>query len=418
MVGGESLSVNGRRQRAAFISRCFPRIVHIPVDLRDLPLAVFCSLESVLLTETFGIGEISTRLADALRNAGIRFLRDLHGRAVGDFAWKKNCSFETLHELDSLARCLAGDPSSRAVFAGDIKSSTDKRRKNILSRGIPFAIPESVSRLRFDELPITRRLANVLRSISVRTLSDLDGWTALELLERKTCGWRTVAEIQQLVERAIDGEFNQPPIKVHTAAGELVQLLEQAIAKLPPHQGEFVLARIEGLTFGEIGRRYGLTRARVHQVFEMALGTLKKTYGPRIPRLLELLKRRCMSIPNGAPLTPALLEQWIDESLRSQKKTRGHTKSFGPPGEAQVRLIAALDRTIPCYVQRASKSGAENIDLAGLARALRLASTPENPPLSGTSVREPPHLTNDRYYHRYDDNRNSMLPRRSFVGDS
>jgi len=283
--------------------------------------------------------------------------------------------------------------------------------------GAAYTIPEPVSRLRFDELPTTPRLANVCSSVGLHTFGDLNGRTPSELLQLKQCGWRTISEIQQLVQRAISGEFDSTPIDESTAPARLLTLLEQAMAKLPPHQGEFVLARIEGLTFAEIGRRYGLTRARVHQVIERALEIIKKTYGPRIPRLLELVKRHFMSIPNGAPLTPTLLEEWLGQPSCSQTEAGGPAKSVRLSTEAQVHLMAALDGTIPCYVQRVSKGHAENIDLAGLARALRLASTPKNPPLSGTSVREPPYLNDDRYRRRYDHNRNSVLLKWSFVGD-
>ena len=72
---------------AAFAFRCFPKRIDIPVALRDQP---------------FDACQTSARLADALRRSGIRVLGDLQGRKVGDFAWQRNCGFNTLHELDSL----------------------------------------------------------------------------------------------------------------------------------------------------------------------------------------------------------------------------------------------------------------------------------------------------------------------------
>jgi RNA polymerase sigma factor (sigma-70 family) len=394
MVRRESLSVSAKHQRAVFISGCFPATIDIPPGLQDRPV------------ETF---QISLRLADALRGSGVRVLGDLHGRKVGEFAWEKNCSFETLHELDSLTRCVSHDYSIRAGLACSLETSNDKRRKNVLSRGIPVAIPESVSGFRFDELPITRRLANFLRSIQVRKLGDLNGCIALELLKHEGCGWRTISEIQQLIERAISGEFDEAQVKEHTAAAELMYVAEQAIAKLPPHKGEFVLARIEGLTFAEIGRQYGLTRARVHQVFEKAVEAIKKNYGPRIPRLLQLVKRRCMSIPNGGPLTPALFEQW----------TGNAGKSFRLSREAQLRLLAALDKNIPCWVEGCRKaSGTSKLDLATAARALRLATAPEIRRDSGAWVRDGRYLSGDLDFHpRHEDNLSNLLRRRPFVAD-
>jgi hypothetical protein len=91
------------------------------------------------------------------------------------------------------------------------------------------------------------------------------------------------------------------------------------------------------MTFAEIGRRHGLTRARVHQAVVKALGILGKTWGPRIPRLLEMMRAHCVSIPNGSRPTPALLERLVGDASKSV--------SLSP--EAQLRLIAALDKNTP-----------------------------------------------------------------------
>jgi RNA polymerase sigma factor (sigma-70 family) len=201
--------------------------------------------------------------------------------------------------------------------------------------------------LQFDELAITPRLANVLRSIGAQTLGDLKGRTPAELLQWKNCGWRTLTEIQQLIERATSGEFDVAQIKEHKAVAELLILLEQGIAKLSPRERQFLLARIEGLTFAEIGRRFGFTRARAHQAVAKALDTLRKDRGPRIPRLLEMMKRRCLSIPNASGLTPAFLEQWIGQSAGASAKAGDSSRSFRLSRKAQVHLIAALDKNIP-----------------------------------------------------------------------
>jgi hypothetical protein len=245
---------------------------------------------------------------------------------VGDFARKRNCGFKTLQELDSLASAFANRPSSR-------------NRRTTVSRKAgetAFTVPKSVCWLRFDELPITKRLANVVRSKGLRTLGNLQGRTPFELLQYKACGWRTLVEVQQLVERAICGEFDVARIDESKAAGELLTLLEQGITKLAPRDRQFLLARIRGMTFAEIGLRYGFTRAWAHQAVVKTLDTLSKTWGPRVPHLLEMVKRRCLSLSNASELTPGLLEQWVGESSRSFRLSR----------KAQVRLIAALDKDI------------------------------------------------------------------------
>ena len=319
---------------AAFAFRCFPKRIDIPVALRDQPVDA-C--------------QTSARLAHVLRRSGIRVLGDLQGRKVGDFACQRNCGLNTLHELDSLVRRVQSlaENASRAengthsrrpacsaiaqrrrlgkVPASHRKTSTEAR----------FSIPESICKLQFDELPTTRRLASVVRSIEARTLGDLNGLNACELLQCKNCYWRTVVEIEQLIERAIAGEFDLAHIEEFEAAAELLTLLEQGMAKLSCRENQFLLARIRGLTFAEIGQRFGLTRARVHQVTAKALHVLGKTWGPRVPRLLDMVKRR-LSLSNASELTPALLEQWVGESSRCLRLSR----------QAHVRLIAELDADI------------------------------------------------------------------------
>jgi hypothetical protein len=325
---------------ATFAFRCFPKRIDIPVALRDQP---------------FDACQTSARLAHALRRSGIRVLGDLQGRKVGDFASQRNCGFSTLHELDSLVRrvqSLAENASRagnetysrrRSCCAVAQRSRLGKARASHRKAGTEsrFSIPESVYKLQFDELPITRRLASVVRSIAARTLSDLNGLSACELLQCKNCYWRTVAEIEQLIERAIAGEFDLAHIEESEAAAELLTLLERGMAKLSRQENQFLLARIRGQTFAEIGGRFGFTRAWAHHVTANALHALRKTWGPRVPRLLDMVKRR-LSVSNASELTPALLEQWVGESSRCLRLSR----------KAHVRLIAELDVDILLSTKR------------------------------------------------------------------
>ena len=327
------------KRMVAFEFRCFPKRIEIPVALRDQP---------------FDTCQTSARLAHVLRRSGVRVLGDLQGRKVGDFAWQKNCGFNTLHELDSLVRRIqslaenvsrAGNGTNRrrACCAAAPRSRLGKTHALHRKAGTEdsFSIPKSVCKLQFDELPITRRLAGVVRSIGARTLGDLNGLSACELLQCKNCYWHTVAEIEQLIERAIAGEFDVLPIEEFEAAAELLTLLEQGMAKLSHRENQFLLARIRGLTFAEIGQRFGFTRARVHQVTANALHALRKTWGPRVPCLLNMVRHR-LSLSNASELTPALLEQWVGES----------SKCLRLPRQAHVRLIAELDTDILLSTKR------------------------------------------------------------------
>ena len=173
----------------------------------------------------------------------------------------------------------------------------------------------------------------------------------------------SISEIQQLIERAGFGEFDVRPMEETTAPAELLSLLEQGLAKLPLRDRQFVLARIGGEigsarspaadllcpSYEEIGRRYGLTRACVHKVFANTLDSLRKIWGPRVPRLLELIKWRCVS--TICPLTPQLLGKWLDLPAASSQrpKTCDFLNRVRLSMEAHVLLIAALDKNIPCW---------------------------------------------------------------------
>ena len=86
------------------------------------------------------------------------------------------------------------------------------------------------------------------RLIGLRTLGDLHGRTRFELLQYKACGWRTIAEIHQLIERAICGKFHVARMEESRAITELLTLLERGIAKLAPRDRAFLIAKIRGMS--------------------------------------------------------------------------------------------------------------------------------------------------------------------------
>jgi hypothetical protein len=242
----------------------FSKAIEIPARLHNQPLDAWAT---------------SARLSGMLDRFGIRVLGDLQGRKVVDFAWEKNCGPKTLYEFDLLAR-RAQSRNGRAscnghrhgrVHASHSFSATGSERTTAKMQedAARFAIPESICHLDFNELPLTTRLANLVRSMGARSLGDLNGRSAFEMLQYKACGWGTISEIQQLIERAGSGEFDVGQIEQATAAAELLSLLEQGLSKLPLRDRQFVLARIGGeivsarsprgdplcLSYAEIGRR-------------------------------------------------------------------------------------------------------------------------------------------------------------------
>ena len=91
-----------------------------------------------------------------------------------------------------------------------------------------LVVPKSARGLRFEQLPITRRLGNVIRTAGFQTLGHLHGQTLFDLLQRRSCGWRTVIEVQRLIARAVSGEFDIACIEakaLHAADDQFLRVI-------------------------------------------------------------------------------------------------------------------------------------------------------------------------------------------------
>ena len=61
---------------------------------------------------------------------------------------------------------------------------------------------------------------------------------------------------------------------------EVNEVAERARAALPRREWVILMARFEGYTLEEVGRRFGLDRHRVRQIENEALGELRKRFAP------------------------------------------------------------------------------------------------------------------------------------------
>jgi hypothetical protein len=205
-----------------------------------------------------------------------------------------------------------------------------------------FVVPEEVRELKFADLPGSTRLEALIRKMGLRQLGDLHGRDADDLLRCSNIGVGTIVELQRLIARAAQGEFNGKPVSRSAAPAALLSLIEAGLTTLPPRDRDLLLDRIGArgtapATLEQLSREHRLTRERVRQIVERALVKLSKAWGPRIPALLGMLKMRCNS--NLCPLTSTLLGHWIGAVEASLRLTT----------DAHLRLISALDRTVPCW---------------------------------------------------------------------
>ena len=173
--------------------------------------------------------------------------------------------------------------------------------------------------------------------------------------------------------RAASGDFDASNIEKPGAPAALLNLIEAAITKLPDRDRNFVLARVGAgrkrhHTLEQLGQRYGITRERVRVILEKLFALIRRSYGPRIPQLLECVRRRCIS--NICPLTPELLHQWARQ-FRSRIELLP---------KAHVRIISSLDERIPYWPNghEPSIQNDETVRRLGvsLARVVRKAGGP------------------------------------------
>jgi len=276
---------------------------------------------------------MSVRLNGVLKTAGIRVLGDLHNRSYLQVEKFRNCGKKTVAELREIITKLQHAGLNPRIASAQQPTGTATNE---------FLIAEHIRPLKFSDLPISERLAGLMIKAGLRRLGDLHSRTPSELLHYRNCGRKTIREVWLLIARAEKGEFDSAACDAAAAPVVLARLLDAGIEKLDERDRNLLLGRIGGRqlppqTLEQLGRREGLTRERVRQVLEKQFTLLRKTSGPQVPTLLQMVRERCLSVT--CPLTPELLNEWLTQ--------RGFSPTYPVP--AYVRLFGLLDETIPCW---------------------------------------------------------------------
>ena len=163
-----------------------------------------------------------------------------------------------------------------------------------------------------------------------------------------------------MVQRAASGEFDSSPNERTNAFELLLTLTEAAIQRLPRDSRRLLLERLGTRrslprTLEQLGTERGLTRQGVRSILLTLFAQIRKTFGGRIPRLLERVREYCIS--NVCPLTPQLLDQ-LAPGFRSQLRLSS---------DAHARLIGALDENIPSWPNRDKRYNKPDADSRRLA---------------------------------------------------
>ncbi|MCL5099392.1 MAG: hypothetical protein M1608_18030 [Candidatus Omnitrophica bacterium] len=215
------------------------------------------------------------------------------------------------------------------------KSKTDE------TKSTPIAIPPAVRSWPLAQMPLSVRLSGVLQKMGFRTLGDLNGVLFDQVLCMRNCGQRSINELEQLIKRVQNGEFDYAKAK-GLGLDFLIQQADDAVEKISPRERNMLLMRLGGggerpMTLEEIGSKFGLTRERVRQVVDLLYERIYKHGGPAVDVMLRRLADKCLE--TICPLTADLFKQWLGPKGDSSKY----------PAAFYVRLFGELDSEIPAW---------------------------------------------------------------------
>ena len=136
--------------------------------------------------------------------ANVRRLGDLDGKRLSDFAGYRGCTKMALWELRRLLlRVLhpgvEPDSTTWPILMSDYRPP-----------GPVFRVPPAIYCLSPQDLPVSTRLANVLRCLGIERLAQLHEVPIRKLLMTQNCGRHTLDELGTLLRRAEAGSSDCP----------------------------------------------------------------------------------------------------------------------------------------------------------------------------------------------------------------
>ncbi len=295
---------------------------------------------------------LSVRLAHVLEGGNIRLSGDLHGRIYADIARIRNCGKKTIEELREIVRELQ-------LGNGIITAAIEPRANiNVL------VVPPISHTIRLEELPLSPKLANLLRFCGYSKLGDLHGVNTKELMLVKNCGRRSILELIDLLRRAELGEFNSAPEEdVAGSLRTIVQAIERAMNKVSSRNREIFEQRLFGnesnpRTLEDVGREFKITRERVRQVVKVVLLKINREGGPVLARALDRIARECGV--RVCPLTHVLFESWCDTGSAGRLRDAGF----------YLRVLDHIAPAVPSWPQGSRREGTNDPEIERIQRAL------------------------------------------------
>jgi hypothetical protein len=241
----------------------------------------------------------------------------LHGRSFSEVSKYSNCGRKTLNELREFVRRIQGTHYSQTK---NLQTGVVPEQQPGPVVAARFFVPPELQHLKISHLPISVRLEGVLRQMKVRELGQLHGISVEEFKAIRNCGRKTIQEVGALLVRAINGEFSISAVALQKLSlSDLPTLIDSLVETLSPRDKEWLLSRLGAKgsipTLEEVGQKAGVTRERVRQVVEKALGSIRKAGGPKLGHLLRKIAHDCSRLV--CPLTPDLFPQWMQPSKKA-----------------------------------------------------------------------------------------------------
>ncbi len=276
---------------------------------------------------------VSGRLSNILNKNGFQVLGDLHGLLVSDFRQLRGSGRQSLLELEGFLRGCEGGFTTAEFLARPVFTAPPP----------PFQIlfvADSARALSPFDLPLALRARKTLKRLGIKSLGDLNAVTTSALLKSHGCGKKTVLEIQTLLKRANNGDFDTSPKALQNlTALDVLLRIDEWLRSLPKRHSRFVRLRFGGngrppLTLTSIGAKGGVTGMRVAQIVNSALATFLHRGGPKMKFLLDQIATSRQK--GDHPLTPEIVREWSPKPWQLSCKPEFYARVIGAMQQSVV----------------------------------------------------------------------------------
>ena len=182
---------------------------------------------------------LSIQLDHILQNLGYETLGDLDGITYRHISNAKNCGVIYLGELQAVVRQLSADelpylPSANQPVQPNEEDSLPTVEKPASQT---ISIPAQARSVPLAQLQLSARLEQALTSLGYQSLGDLHGKDYQEIRDSKHCGPKTLAELEQLVQR-----INAAALEPHDVQPQLQPLADSL--RVPSHALDWAVSHL------------------------------------------------------------------------------------------------------------------------------------------------------------------------------